>query len=136
MNKTVFTNGCFDILHAGHVKYLNEAKALGTRLIVGLNSDKSVKRLKGLSRPIQCEEDRKLILENLKPVDEVIVFDEDTPLNLIKRICPDVLVKGGDYSDENIVGAKFVKERGGEVKTLNFLDGRSSSSIVEKIRND
>lgn len=131
--KVVFTNGCFDILHKGHVSYLNNAKSLGDFLIIGLNSDESVKRLKGTKRPIQNQEDRKFILENLKSVDSVEVFNEETPLNLIKQIKPNILVKGGDWPVEKIVGSDFVNNLGGETKTLNFEDGLSTSNIVNKI---
>jgi rfaE bifunctional protein nucleotidyltransferase chain/domain len=131
--KVVFTNGCFDILHRGHVSYLNEAKSLGDKLIIGLNSDASVKRLKGDSRPINSESDRKFVLENLKAVDEVFIFEEDTPLELIKKIMPDVLVKGGDWSVDQIVGSKEVLQNGGEVKSLKFIEGKSTTGIIEKI---
>lgn len=134
--KTVFTNGCFDILHAGHVQMLNEAKKQGSYLIVGLNSDASVKRLKGESRPVNKENDRKFLLENLKAVDEVIIFEEDTPLNLIKKIKPDVLVKGGDWSLDQIVGGDFVIDNGGEVKSLIFKDGYSTTNIIQKVQED
>ena len=134
--KIVFTNGCFDILHAGHVQMLNEAKKQGSYLIVGLNSDASVKRLKGESRPVNKENDRKFLLENLKSVDEVIIFEEDTPLNLIKKIKPDVLVKGGDWSLDQIVGGDFVIDNGGEVKSLIFKDGYSTTNIIQKVQKD
>jgi len=134
--KIVFTNGCFDIVHVGHVQMLIEAKKQGDYLIVGLNSDASVKRLKGNSRPINRELDRKFLLENLKPVDEVVIFEEDTPLELIKKIKPNVLVKGGDWSIDQIVGADFVLENGGEVKSLIFKDGYSTTKIIEKVQKD
>jgi len=133
--KTVFTNGCFDILHIGHVHYLNEAKSLGDKLVVGLNSDSSVKRLKGDERPINHELDRKFVLENLKAVDEVIIFDDDTPIELIKKINPDILVKGGDWPIEKIVGHEHVLANGGLVKSLSFKDGYSTTSTLEKIKN-
>lgn len=133
--KIVFTNGCFDILHAGHVAYLNEAKALGEVLIVGLNSDLSVKRLKGEKRPINNQTDRKFVLENLKSVDFVEIFEEETPLNLIMKVIPSVLVKGGDWPIEKIVGSEFVLSRGGEVKNLTFLDGLSTTNTITKILN-
>lgn len=133
--KTVFTNGCFDILHIGHVHYLNEARSLGDKLVVGLNSDKSVKRLKGNERPINNELDRKYVLENLKAVDEVIIFDEDTPIELIKKINPHILVKGGDWPIEKIVGHEHVLANGGVVKSLSFKDGYSTTSTLEKIKN-
>ncbi|MBC96282.1 MAG: D-glycero-beta-D-manno-heptose 1-phosphate adenylyltransferase [Halobacteriovoraceae bacterium] len=131
--KLVFTNGCFDILHRGHVSYLNSARAQGDALIVGLNSDASVKRLKGESRPINEEEDRRFVLANLKAVDFVEIFDEDSPLELIKQVCPDVLVKGGDWKPDQIVGSDFVLERGGEVKSLTFIEGKSTTGTIEKI---
>jgi len=133
--KIVFTNGCFDLLHPGHIQYLNDAKALGDILIIGLNSDASVKRLKGESRPLNNEKDRKFILENLKSVDKVELFNEDTPLNLIKKIKPDVLVKGGDYKPDEIVGSAFVKENGGEVKCLSFLEGYSTTNLISAIKS-
>lgn len=130
----VFTNGCFDILHLGHVDYLTKAKALGSKLVLGLNSDASVKKLgKGISRPIQSETARKGILEGLKAVDLVIVFSEETPKNLIENIVPNVLVKGGDYTKETIVGADFVENNGGKVEVIPFLEGYSTSSIEQKI---
>jgi rfaE bifunctional protein nucleotidyltransferase chain/domain len=132
--RIVFTNGCFDIIHSGHVSYLVEAKALGDLLIVGLNSDKSVSRLKGPDRPVVHEQDRKFILENLKPVDHVEIFDEETPLELIKKIKPTLLVKGGDYEINKIVGYSEVLSWGGSVKTLEFKLGKSTSSIIDKIR--
>lgn len=133
--KVVFTNGCFDILHRGHVAYLNEAKSLGDLLIVGLNSDASVKRLKGEERPVNSEQDRKFVLENLKAVDHVEIFEQDTPLELIKRVVPNVLVKGGDWKPEQIVGSEFVLSNGGKVLSLNFVDGFSTTKIIEKINN-
>lgn len=133
--KIVFTNGCFDILHAGHVAYLNEAKEQGDVLIVGLNSDASVKRLKGDSRPINNEKERKFVLENLKAIDHVEIFEEDTPLNLIKEVNPSVLVKGGDWEISQIVGSDFVIENGGEVKSLTFVDGFSTTNTIDKILN-
>ncbi len=133
--KIVFTNGCFDIIHAGHVDYLEKAKALGDILVVGLNSDNSIRRIKGPERPINIQEHRKRVLEALKPVDMVIIFDEDTPERLIKEIKPDVLVKGGDWKIENIVGADFVKSYGGEVKTIDFIYDISTTKIIQKARN-
>ena len=132
--KIVFTNGCFDIIHAGHVDYLEKAKALGDVLVVGLNSDGSIRRIKGPERPINIQEHRKRVLEALKPVDLVIIFDEDTPERLIKEIKPDVLVKGGDWKIENIVGADFVKSYGGEVKTIDFVYDISTTKIIQKAR--
>lgn len=136
-NKTiVFTNGCFDILHRGHVTYLNEAKKLGDLLVVGLNSDASVKRLKGETRPINSEQDRKFVLQNLKSVDFVEIFEDDTPLELIKTIMPNILVKGGDWKVEQIVGSKEVIDNGGNVYSLNFVDGFSTTKIINSINNE
>jgi rfaE bifunctional protein nucleotidyltransferase chain/domain len=131
--KIVFTNGCFDILHTGHVTYLKEARAHGDLLFVGLNSDASVKRLKGDKRPIHSQEERKYILENLKSVDCVEIFEEDTPLELIKAINPNVLVKGGDWPVDQIVGYEHVLASGGEVKSLTFVDGFSTTGTIERI---
>ncbi|MCX7877595.1 MAG: D-glycero-beta-D-manno-heptose 1-phosphate adenylyltransferase [Ignavibacteria bacterium] len=131
--KIVFTNGVFDLVHRGHVEYLNEAKALGDVLIVGLNSDESVKNIKGEKRPIINEENRAILLVNLKPVDYVIIFSEDTPEKLIKKVKPDVLVKGGDWQKSDIVGSKFVESYGGKVITIKFRENNSSSLIVEEI---
>lgn len=130
--KIVFTNGCFDLLHIGHVRYLEQAKALGDILIVGINSDASVKRLKGPTRPIQNENDRAEILASLKAVDHTMIFDEDTPLLLIQDIKPNLLVKGGDWKIDQIVGSDFVLSYGGKVKSLQFIQGRSTTSIIEK----
>jgi D-beta-D-heptose 7-phosphate kinase/D-beta-D-heptose 1-phosphate adenosyltransferase len=132
--KIVFTNGCFDLLHPGHVTYLEAARALGDALVVGLNSDASVKRLeKGDERPILTEEERAAILLGLRSVDYVIVFDGDTPLELIRKILPDVLVKGGDWSLDQIVGRDVVEAAGGTVRTIAFVEGKSTTSIVERI---
>ncbi len=131
----VFTNGCFDILHVGHLSYLKEAKSLGDLLVVGLNSDESVKRLKGEERPVNSEKDRKLFLESLRHVDFVFIFNEDTPLNLIQTVKPDVLVKGGDWKKEEIVGSKFVEGRGGKVLSLLFKEGYSTTNIINKIKS-
>lgn len=133
--KIVFTNGCFDLLHIGHVTYLEEAKKLGDILIVGINTDNSVKKLKGPTRPIQNENDRCSILAALKAVDHTILFDEETPLQLIEKIIPDVLTKGGDWPVDKIVGSSFVLARGGQVKSLNFVDGKSTTSIIEKSKS-
>ncbi len=132
--KIVFTNGCFDILHKGHVTYLNEAKKLGDLLVVGINSDASVKRLKGPERPINNELDRQFVMSQLKAVDFVEIFTEDTPLNLILKIRPQVLVKGGDWKIEQIVGGKEVIQNGGDVFSLNFVDGYSTTGIIHKIQ--
>lgn len=133
--KIVFTNGCFDILHRGHVEYLAKAKSYGDILIVGLNSDDSVKKLKGETRPFMSEEDRGFILTGLKSVDAVVVFNEETPYNIISSIYPDVLVKGGDYHINQIVGKDVVEKNGGKVITVNFIKGKSSTSLIEKIKN-
>ncbi len=130
--KIVFTNGCFDLLHIGHVRYLQQAKSLGDCLVVGLNSDDSVKRLKGPTRPIQNENDRAEILAALSCVNFTILFTEDTPLNLIKKVKPQILVKGGDWKIEQIVGSDFVLAQGGEVKSLQFVEGKSTTKIIEK----
>ncbi len=129
----VFTNGCFDILHAGHVEYLEKARSAGDRLIVGVNTDRSVQRLKGPARPVCHEDDRCRILAALNAVDAVVLFEEDTPLELIELLQPDILVKGADWAIENIVGADVVLARRGEVKTIEFLDGRSTTRIIERI---
>lgn len=129
----VFTNGCFDILHVGHVRYLRQAASLGDLLVVGVNSDSSVRKLKGRSRPINPVEDRVQMLASFDFVDYVIVFDEDTPYEVIKAIQPDILVKGGDYSLDQIVGRDIVEARGGEVRLIPFIEGKSSTSIIEKI---
>ena len=131
-NKIVFTNGCFDILHRGHIAYLSEARDRGDVLIIGLNSDASVQRIKGDGRPVQDEMSRALILASLRFVDAVVLFDEDTPYELIKLVKPDVLVKGGDYTEETIVGAGFVKEYGGEVVTIPIVEGYSTTEILKK----
>ena len=133
--KVVFTNGCFDLLHVGHVRYLQEAKAQGDLLFLGLNADASVKRLKGESRPVQNENDRAEILAALACVDYVCLFEEDTPYELVKKVQPDVLVKGGDWAVADIVGSDIVLERGGEVKSLQFVDGRSTTNIIQKMNN-
>lgn len=133
--KIVFTNGCFDLLHVGHVRYLNEARKLGGALIVGVNSDASVKRLKGPTRPVQNEQDRAEILFALKAVDHSVIFTEDTPENLIKAVRPDILVKGGDWSIDKIVGASFVQSYGGQVCSLTFIEGKSTTKLIEKARS-
>ncbi|NOZ83795.1 MAG: D-glycero-beta-D-manno-heptose 1-phosphate adenylyltransferase [Epsilonproteobacteria bacterium] len=131
----VFTNGCFDLLHAGHIEYLRKAKELGNILWIGVNSDKSVKRIKGEKRPIFCQADRVEILASLRFVDAITLFDEDTPLELIKMIKPDILVKGGDYKDKLIVGSDILKNNGGIVKLIDFVDGKSTSAIIKKIKS-
>ncbi len=134
--RVIMTNGCFDVLHAGHVAYLEEAKSLGDRLIVAVNDDDSVRRLKGASRPINVLEDRLLVLAGLAAVDWVVPFTEDTPARLIETLLPDVLVKGGDYQPEEIVGAREVLQNGGEVRVLAFRDGHSSSRIIDRLKDE
>jgi len=130
----VFTNGCFDILHAGHARYLREAAALGDVLVVGLNSDASVRRLKGEGRPLQAARDRAYLLASLSGVSFVAVFSEDTPSALIEEVIPHVLVKGGDWKGKTIVGSDFVRARGGSVRTIRLLPGRSTTSILRRAR--
>ena len=132
--KIVFTNGCFDVLHFGHVHYLLEAKKLGDILVVGLNSDDSVRRLKGPTRPINGEKERAFVLASLACVDYITLFEEDTPENLIKVVQPNVLVKGGDYTIDQIVGAEFVMQNGGTVTTIPFVEGYSSTQIIEQLK--
>ena len=132
--KVVFTNGCFDILHLGHVDYLEKARELGDKLVLGLNTDDSVGRFKGPERPIQNQNSRAHVLASLQFIDLVVFFNEDTPLILISELLPDVLVKGSDYLAENIVGADVVKRAGGVVKTIDFVPGYSTTRILEKIR--
>ncbi len=131
--KIVFTNGCFDIIHQGHIDYLAKASDLGSKLIIGVNTDRSVRAIKGKHRPIQDEYSRLMILAAMQFVDALILFDEDTPIDLITKIVPNVLVKGSDYKAENIVGYKVVTENGGRVETLDFLEGYSTSGIENKI---
>lgn len=134
-DRIVFTNGCFDILHRGHVEYLQEAAALGDRLVIGVNSDASVKRQgKGPERPLNDQDSRAKVLAALRLVDAVVIFEEDTPLVLIEAIVPDVLVKGGDWSEDRIVGADVVRKNGGDVRSLRLVDGFSTTALVEKIR--
>jgi D-glycero-beta-D-manno-heptose 1-phosphate adenylyltransferase len=132
--KVVFTNGCFDLLHLGHVDYLEKARNLGDRLVIGLNTDDSVSRFKGPERPLQDQQSRARILAALQFVDAVVFFNEDTPLHLISDLLPNVLVKGSDYLAENIVGADVVKKAGGKVETIDFVPGYSTTRIVEKIK--
>ena len=131
--KIVFTNGCFDLLHLGHVDYLAKARDLGHKLIIGLNTDASVSRIKGPSRPVKDQNSRAIILAAMQFVDAVIFFDEETPINLITWVQPDVLLKGGDYTLEGIVGHEIVLAKGGEVKTIPFVEGYSSSKLIAKI---
>ena len=133
--KIVFTNGCFDILHPGHIHILDQAKSYGDMLIVGLNSDNSIKRLKGPSRPKVSQNDRLKILSSIKFVDYVVLFEEETPLKLIEKIKPNFLVKGGDYILEDIVGREFVENNGGQVKIVKLLEGHSSSLLIDKFEN-
>jgi len=131
--KIVFTNGCFDILHIGHINYLRKAKAKGDILIIGLNSDDSVKKIKGKGRPLTSQNERAEILAALEFVDFVTIFEEETPLNLIKEIKPDVLVKGGDWKKEEVVGSDFVESYGGKTALIPLVEGKSTSLIIEKI---
>jgi D-sedoheptulose 7-phosphate isomerase len=134
MKTIVFTNGCFDLIHPGHIDLLERARALGSELVVGINSDRSVRAIKGPDRPFQLEDERKAVLLGLKAVDDVFIFDEPTPEGLIRRVRPDVLVKGGDWPVDQIIGADFVLETGGRVYSLPLKEGFSSSAIVERIR--
>lgn len=134
--KIVFTNGCFDILHRGHIEYLAQAANHGDILLIGLNTDNSVRRIKGNSRPVQDESARAILLASLSFVSAVILFDEDTPYELIKRVKPDILVKGSDYKTEDIVGYDIVTANGGKVVTIDFIEGYSTTSIIEKLKKD
>lgn len=134
MERTVFTNGCFDLIHPGHVDLLARARALGTRLVVGINSDRSVRSIKGPGRPLMTETDRRAVLLGLRSVDDVVIFDEPTPERIIREIRPSVLVKGGDWAEDEIVGADFVRSTGGEVHSLPLLEGHSTTSIVGRVR--
>ena len=131
--KIVFTNGCFDILHAGHIQYLKEAKNLGDFLIIGLNSDKSTKLIKGKNRPVNTELDRATVLAALEFADYVVIFEEDNPFNLINLIKPDILVKGGDWKENEIIGSDIVKEKGGKIISLSYKQGFSTTNILNKI---
>lgn len=132
--RVVFTNGCFDILHRGHVAYLAQARALGDRLVIGLNTDASVRALKGAGRPVVHQDDRAYVLAGLGSVDAVTLFDEDTPANLIAALVPDVLVKGGDYTPENVVGRDIVENAGGRVVIIPFVSGRSTTGLLERMK--
>ena len=134
--KIVFTNGCFDILHVGHVRYLNEAKALGDILILGLNSDSSVKSLKGSNRPINNESDRAEVLNALKAIDYVVIFDEKTAENIVGEVKPDIYAKGGDYSIDTLPEAKIVAEHGGKTVLLQLVDGKSSTNIINRCKEN
>lgn len=131
--KIVFTNGCFDILHLGHIDYLSKARELGDKLILGLNTDSSVSRIKGENRPVNNQHARAMLLASLTFVDAIVYFDEETPYDLIKTIQPDILVKGSDYSIKDIVGADIVIKKGGKVETIDFLEGYSTTSIIKKL---
>jgi len=131
--KVVFTNGCFDLIHAGHVDYLVKAKEMGDVLILALNTDDSIKRIKGEKRPILLQDERAFITSNLKPVDFVTFFDEDTPAEIINELIPDILVKGADWSIDKIVGKEVVEANGGEVKTIKFVNDQSTSKIIQSI---
>jgi rfaE bifunctional protein nucleotidyltransferase chain/domain len=133
-HRIVFTNGCFDILHRGHIEYLAKAASLGDVLVIGLNTDQSVKNIKGPKRPVQDEKSRALVLASLTFVTAVVFFNEDTPYNLIEQIKPDVLVKGADYQKKDIVGADVVESNGGEIITVNLTEGYSTSSVINKIK--
>ncbi len=130
--KIVFSNGCFDILHRGHIEYLSKASSLGHSMVIGLNTDASVKRLKGENRPVQDQVSRSQVMASLHFVDFVVLFDEDTPFELINFLKPDILVKGSDYNEEDIVGADTVKENGGKVITIDLVDGYSTTSVLER----
>jgi len=132
--KVVFTNGCFDLIHLGHVDYLEKARQLGDKLVLGLNTDDSVSRFKGPERPLQDQNSRARVLASMQFIDLVVFFNEDTPFSLISELVPDILVKGSDYLTENIVGADVVKKAGGVVKTIDFIPGYSTTRIVEKIK--
>ena len=133
--KIVFTNGCFDILHPGHTRYLWAARQLGDYLVVAVNSDRSVREIKGEGRPVTCQHDRTEVLAALSFVDGIIVFDEDNPLKVIRHLMPDVLVKGGDWPEDKIIGADVVKGAGGEVKRIPFESGYSTTGIIEKVKS-
>lgn len=136
LGKTVvFTNGCFDLIHRGHMVYLQEAANLGDFLVIGLNTDASIKSIKGKNRPVQSEKSRAAVLASLGFVDLVVLFNEDTPADLIQAIIPDILVKGGDYEEDQVVGADTVKTNGGEVKILSLVEGESTTNIIERIKN-
>lgn len=134
--KIVFTNGCFDLLHIGHITYLKHARSLGDILVVGLNTDRSVRAIKGKNRPIIPEEERSHVLAALECVDYVILFDEDTPVKLIREVCPDVLVKGADYTKEQVVGHDIVESYGGSVTLIPLIEGNSTSDIIKRIKDN
>jgi len=132
--KIVFTNGCFDILHLGHIDYLSKARQLGEVLLIGLNTDKSVRKIKGKNRPVNNQEARAVLLASLSCVDAIVLFDEETPYNLINAVQPDILVKGSDYKPHEIVGAESVEKSGGKIETIDFLEGYSTTSIIKKLK--
>ena len=132
-NKIVFTNGCYDLIHSGHINLLSNSKSKGDKLIVGLNSDRSVKKLKGDDRPIQNFDDRAIILDAINSVDMVVGFDDDTPEKIIKELLPNILVKGGDYSIDNVVGADTVISHGGSVEIIDLIPDKSTSSLIDQI---
>jgi len=134
--RLVFTNGCFDIIHRGHVEYLHQARALGDAMVVGVNTDDSVSRLKGLGRPVVGQDDRVMILAGLESVDAVTLFDEDTPHALITALLPDVLVKGGDYELEGMIGREEVEAAGGEARIVPFIHGRSTTEVIQQIQSN
>jgi D-glycero-beta-D-manno-heptose 1-phosphate adenylyltransferase len=134
--RIVFTNGCFDILHLGHIDYLAKARALGDLLVIGLNTDASVRRIKGSGRPVNNQYARSILLASMSFVDAIVLFDEDTPYHLIQKIQPQILVKGTDYKPDEIVGADIVRANGGRVVTIDFLEGYSTSSIITRLRSD
>ena len=131
--KVVFTNGVFDILHRGHVEYLEKAKSLGDVLMLGLNTDASVKKIKGSNRPVMGQDDRAIVLAGLSSVDYICFFEEETPANLIRQLIPDILVKGGDYQIDDIVGRETVEANGGKVVTIDLVNGQSTTSLIEKM---
>jgi len=133
--KIIFSNGCFDILHRGHVEYLYKASLLGDILVLGLNTDKSVQKIKGPKRPVVDQQSRAIVLSALEFVDAIVFFDEDTPYNLIKTVQPDILIKGDDYKPEDIVGADIVEQKGGKIKTIPLTEGFSTSQLIEKLKN-
>jgi len=133
--KIVFTNGCFDILHLGHIDYLSKARQLGDFLIIGLNTDKSVRKIKGNNRPVNNQEARAVLLASLSCVDAIILFDEETPYDLINIVQPDILVKGSDYKPHEIVGADILEKSGGKIETIDFLEGYSTTAIIKKLKS-
>ena len=129
----VFTNGCFDIIHRGHIEYLQKAKALGDKLVLGLNSDKSIKKIKGSNRPIQFQADRAAVLDAIEVIDVVVIFNEETPLELINELKPDILVKGGDYEEDSVVGANEIKMWDGSVVIIPYIESQSTTGIIDRV---